>query len=51
MNEDRVVSALRGLDGRSELEAVLKHHAVVVVTRRDQHAGYFVPGLMLWSGE
>ena len=39
--------ACAGLERRGELEAVGRHHAVVVVGRRDQRGRVLVPGLML----
>ena len=35
-DQDRIVARLGRLQGRGELEAVRRHHAVVVVGRRDQ---------------
>ena len=51
-DQDRGVAALGVLHGGGVFEAVAGNDAVVVVRGRDQaSAGYFVPGLMLCSGE
>ena len=42
---------LSGLRRRRELEAVTRHHPVVVIGRCSSVAGYLVPGLRLCRGE